>query len=160
MRRTARWSAFGLMALALGGCSSDTTDPGNNGPANIAVVSAQVTQSNDVQEVVSVHLTNSGGPGAFKLEFWGIPHSPNGPDSFYGETEAVEVAAGYDETVSYTVSGSNVLVGWLYVDMRDQGSAAYRQSPRVNIDRSAIQGLASPTPAQRSPVTLRRAAGR
>jgi hypothetical protein len=85
-------------------------------------------------ERVTVHLRNTGGPGAFTIEAWGLPHTPNGDDSYFGRTEAVEVAAGYDETVSWEFTTGTTpgfsFINWLLVFSRDQGSAQYRQTDR------------------------------
>jgi hypothetical protein len=125
--------ALGL-TLGCGGSGSDAkapTGPENPiepTPANVIVASASAGPT-----TITAHLKNTGGPGVYKIEMWGIPHEPNGPDFFFGETEPVEVNAGYDETVTWVMSGRVTgPIGWLLVFTRDQGSALYRQSARFD----------------------------
>jgi hypothetical protein len=82
----------------------------------------------------TVHLHNDGGPGVYKLEFYGLPTSPNGPETFFGTTEPVEVDTAYDESVTYTVRSSNdgPPVDHILAFTRDQGSAQYRQTDRFD----------------------------
>jgi hypothetical protein len=125
-----------LLSIACGGGSDSTTDPPvtppptDPGPASVEVIG--VSQGNGL---VTVHLHNTGGPGVFKIEFYGLPTSPNGPETFFGATEPVEVDTAYDESPSYQVRDSpeDPPVTYLLVFTRDQGSATYRQTDRYDI---------------------------
>jgi Big-like domain-containing protein/List-Bact-rpt repeat protein len=114
---------------------TDTTQPPPPppaAPANVVVVSG-TSQIVANRSQVTVHLQNTGGPGTYRLELWGIPHEPNGPDFFFGDTEPVDVPAGYDETLTLEVPGpSQGPINWVLVFTRDQGSAAYRQTDRFD----------------------------
>jgi hypothetical protein len=152
MRITAGWVLAASLFLACSGDSgSDSrtpTDPGDDTPeqpeqptaAEVIVVSADRSHTGIHEfgnELVTVHLRNTGGPGVYKLEFWGLPQTPNGADTFFGGTEPVEVPSGYEESPSWEVpSGSEpngiFLVQWILVFTRDQGSAQYRQTARFD----------------------------
>lgn len=128
-----------VLIVSLAGCggSGKTTDPNPPpppppppAPANVKVVSTAPGNG-----CVVVHLHNDGGPGAFKISFYGLPTTPNGSDTFFGTTEGVEVAAGYDESPCYTVqtSPTDPPLSYLLVFSRDQGSAKYRQTDRYDV---------------------------
>jgi hypothetical protein len=100
--------------------------------ANVIVVSGS-SGGSLAHTAFTVQLRNTGGPGVYKIEVWGLPHSPNGPDFFFGTTEPVEVPTGYEETVLYELSGPlQGPLGWVLVFTRDQGSAVYRQTARFD----------------------------
>jgi hypothetical protein len=115
MRRIAGWLIAALTGL---GCSSesgsDTRAPTNEGdgvpeqpqqldPAEVIVISVEQRHVDLGNELVTVHLKNTGGPGVYKLEFWGLPHLAKEPETFYGETEPVDVPAGHEHTSSWEV---------------------------------------------------------
>jgi hypothetical protein len=105
-------------------------EPPTLGAADVTVLSGQSVVAEN-RSRVTVHLHNGGGPGTYRIEFWGLPHSPNGRDFFFGESEPIDVGAGYDETLTFEIPGpTQGHVDWVIVYTRDQGSAVYHQSDR------------------------------
>jgi hypothetical protein len=118
------------LLLAVAGCRGDgSTD--TTVPDSIQIVTA-TKQTTDINVTVRAHLKNPGGPGLYRLEFWGLPKVPNGRDTFYGETEPVEAASGYDDMRSWVINGRNISLGWVLAFSRDQGGARYRQTSRFD----------------------------
>jgi hypothetical protein len=99
--------------------------------ASVVVVDGAVDRPNPFQQNLTLHLRNDGGPGVYKVEVWGLPTSPNGPETFMGETEPVEVGADYEETLTYDV-GTSSFVSYVLVFTRDEGTAQYRQTDRFD----------------------------
>ena len=138
-----------LLVVGCGG-GSDTkapTDPDpepETQPANVTAISAEHTHSAAPGgELVTLHLVNTGGPGAYRIEAWGYSRKGdggivNGSRELYGETEPVEVFEGYDEMRAWdfftgtTLDGALILTH-LTVFTRDQGNAQYYETARVDL---------------------------
>jgi hypothetical protein len=136
-----------LLASCGGGGSdvkapSDPTPPSSPPPvgadAHITVVGAAPASSFGS---ITVHLQNTGGPGTFKLEFYGLPTSPNGADTLFVATQPVDVAAGYDDSVTYVVrtSTSDPPVAYVLVYSRTQGSDVYADTDRFDFATGPIE---------------------
>jgi hypothetical protein len=129
--------AFAVLA-GCGGSNGQTptaTPPPDTRPPNVRVTSGAVASHDIGKERVSLALENAGGPGSYKVEFWGFPFSPNGNDSFYGSSEVVDVLAAYRETVTWIVTtgsplGGNPRVGWVVVLSRAPNTAVWTQTSR------------------------------
>lgn len=129
-----------LVVGVIGACGGDgNPDAGPQGPfepvpepATVIIIDAELGSAFGS---VTVHLANSGESGVFKLEFYGLPTSPNGPNTFFGSTEPVEVDADYDESPTYTVrtSPDEPPLEYILAFTRDHGSATYRQTDRFDL---------------------------
>lgn len=102
------------------------------GPASVVVVSGSVRESFGSEEL-TLHLRNDGNPGIFKLEAWGLPTSPGGPQTFYGETDPIEAPAGFDDVGVFLVNvGGTAPSFWkvkrVEVYTRDVGSLTLRHT--------------------------------
>lgn len=128
-----------VVLLGLGACSSDTTAPPGGGstpppdpgPANVVVADAATAHPNQFVLTVTLHLRNDGGPGVYKVQLFGLPTTPNGADTFFGESDPVEVNAAYDESVTYTIETENFAKAAL-VFTRDTNTAVYRQTAELD----------------------------
>lgn len=127
-----------LFALALPSCGGDepaAPDPAPKlGPASVVVRSATLSVGAIYHETVTATLENTGGPGTFRLEAWGLPTSPNGPDTLYCESEPYDVPADWSEAASWECetgsTGDNPRIKWLILLTRDEGSVQYRETDR------------------------------
>jgi hypothetical protein len=99
------------LAVLLAACGSDTSAPdgtgggGNQPPpgtgdAGVVVVDGELVHGSG-QQTVTLHVHNDGSAGSYRLQFWGKPTTTGGPDSFLGDTQPIQVTAGYDAQVSY-----------------------------------------------------------
>lgn len=132
------WYVVPLLA-GCGGSASDAntpTDPPTQQPPPEAPPpvgdAAVVADSASGSGPVTTYLRNTGGPGTYAIEFYGLPTSPNGPDTYFGRTEPVDVPTGYKEKVTWQVATdlSDPPVTYLLIFTRNQGSATYRQTSR------------------------------
>lgn len=134
-----------LVILAvLGACGDSGTEPHvepepepepvDPGPANIVVRSWE--QDGDVV----TELENTGGPGAFRLDFFGgYANQPYGcpaaqfpcpcRQTFLASTETVTVEEDYEETVAWDTSDLSVDI--VEAHSRDENSAVWRETSRV-----------------------------
>ena len=118
-----------LLAGLLVACSDSTTAPQPEpGPVHVRIEQASQRQTSATRYEVTAALRNHGGLGYFSLEFWSLPTSPTGQHRHWGTTEAVQVSAGYGETLTYRVETSGSHIGWIVVRVRDSGSAAWKES--------------------------------
>ena len=76
-------AGFIFLSCSSGGSDAETpTDPGNDPPpsqpvdANISILTAQA-HTTDIGGLTA-RVQNAGGPGTYKVEVWGIPHSLTG----------------------------------------------------------------------------------
>lgn len=132
-----------LVAL-LAGCGSDSSGPdgtggggngGNEPPpepevATVVVVNGDIARSSG-QQTATLHLRNDGPAGSFRLQFWGKPRTADGPDSFLGATDPVDVDADYDAEVSYDLSPEPDAT-FVVVFTRDVSSTKFLQTDRFD----------------------------
>jgi hypothetical protein len=129
-----------LAAVLLGGCGDSTTEPEPVIPPDIRVVTA--SRGPLTGSTVTATLENRGGPGAFTMELWGwSSYTPCIFDAgrelcptpiLLGQTDAVDVAAGWSESATWTLTGS-WYVRRLVVLTRNPGSIQYRETDRYEI---------------------------
>lgn len=131
-----RSSLLALALIAAAACGGDSkTDPNppppvDPGPSSVKILAFQETSNG----LATLHLHNDGGPGAFRLEFWALPRSSAGGDTFLAATEAVEVGTGYDESPSYQVrTFFDPPVKYVLAFTRNEGSAVYQQTDRYDV---------------------------
>lgn len=122
-----RW-AWLVLSLALG--CGDETGP-VDGEAAVVVIIAEVDQAGLNFQRVTLHLENTGGPGTYAVELYGLPSSANPGGTFFGRSEPVDVDAEYDEAVPYDLT-SDVPVTHALVFSRNEGSATYRETDRYD----------------------------
>ena len=101
-------------------------------PAEVVVVDGS-HETGFQMETITLHLRNDGGPGVYRIEFWGLPTSPNGPETFMGESEPVEVDEDYDETVTFEIE-TNTFATHVLIFTRDANSAVYRDTDRFDFE--------------------------
>lgn len=93
MRPLLRWSyavtAAAAVLSVLPGCGGgdSTGPPPDPGPAAVVIVDGSLHDALRPGQSVTLHLRNDGGPGVYKVEVWGLPTTPNGPNTFMGDTE-------------------------------------------------------------------------
>ena len=126
-----------LLLLGLWSCGGsgkdDTSNPNepppppDPGPADVVIVDAQA--GTGFGQIV-VHLRNDGGVGTYKLHFYGLPTSPNGPNRDYGQTEPIAVDTSYEESLRYQVRNfpDDPPVSYILAFTRDEGSAIYSET--------------------------------
>jgi hypothetical protein len=130
-----------LAALAIAGCSSTTAPAVEEQPKHAELVAVVVTAASIKAmgdgEHVTLTLKNNGGPGFFRVDFWGLPLSPGGSNTHYGQSEAIEVTAGWQLTATWVVpTGAPhgaTRVRWVIVSGRDHGEVAWRQTDRHDL---------------------------
>ncbi len=144
MRRVVTGAGLILLLAGCGGSDNPTNpgpgprpDPDPDPPPPtpitvVVVVGSQQGQGPDAQRL-TLQLRNDGGPGTYAVEAYGFPTSPNGPDTFFGRSEPVEVTAEYEETVSYDIEPGVPPVNEVVVFGRDAGSAIYRETDRYDV---------------------------
>jgi hypothetical protein len=121
--------------LALAGCGGDTpvSTQSVKTPANVLVLSGSV-RVNGQQDIVTLDLSNTGGPGAYKIEFWALPSSIGGGNRLLSTSDVVSVAAGYRESVKWTLSfasfGTLPRTDFVLVYSRDPNTAVFRQTAK------------------------------
>lgn len=142
--RARRPGLAALVALALtAACSDGSTEPEKAtpdppaSPATVAIVTAEKTATGFDWEEIAVSFENTGGPGVFIMEVWGIPTSPNGPEIDYGQTEPFTVGSGWTGDGEWRIEvGSPGRVRRLVVLTRDEGSLSYRETDRFSFPSS------------------------
>lgn len=108
------------------GCGDSASSP-TPAPINVTVQSASASAT-DAWVDVTAHLHNTGGPGTYKVQFWG--QSGSSGVQLLAEADPVTVAAGYDETVTYRVTAFHPFLAQMVVLGRNEGQAAERESAR------------------------------
>ena len=142
MRRQFFAGAAAILFACGGGDSSPTDSnpspqnpPPPVGDASVVIVDATAQHTNPLVLKVTLHLRNEGGPGVYKVQLYGLPTVPNGEDTFFGESEPVEVDETYEETLTYTIETENV-AKYAVVYTRNSGSAQYSQTDRFDFPLS------------------------
>jgi predicted small lipoprotein YifL len=116
-------------ALAACGGDGPVDPPPPPADARIVVTSGTVQWVTAKTDRIELSLQNTGGPGFFKVEFWGLRTSPTGSHRLFATTEAVEVQASYRENVVYNIPVSSAPdTDWVIVYSRNPGTAVYRQT--------------------------------
>lgn len=86
---------------------------------------------------VQLTLKNLGGPGFFKVQFWGTrPNVPNPSLELFGETEVYEVGAGWSGTAAWDVWTPSTSITYTYIRevvvlTRNPEQLTYRETSRV-----------------------------
>lgn len=86
---------------------------------------------------VQLTLRNVGGPGFFKVQFWGTrPNVINPPLEMFAETEVYEVNVGWTDTASWDVPTPSTSITHTYIKevvvlTRNAGELSYRETARV-----------------------------
>jgi hypothetical protein len=129
-----------LVAL-LAGCGGDGSGPSGNdgggnepppvpGVAGVVIVDGNLTQGSG-QQTATLHLRNDGSAGSFRLQFWGKPATPGGPDAFLGDTDPIDVTADYDAEVSYQLDPEPAAT-FVVVFTRDANNNKFLETDRFD----------------------------
>lgn len=117
--------------VLLTGCSGDSpNEPTPVVPANVVFRSTEhVNQIGGIR--VTATLSNTGGPGTFKLQahFWRTCATCVPPDPM--DSESYDVAAGWQDSSTWEVEPRP---RYIYVLTRDTGSITWRQTDGVEIE--------------------------
>ncbi len=108
------WRVVAL-ALFLASCAGENPalPPADTEPARVKIVEVgRIIHLPDLV-LVPVALQNEGGPGFYKVRFYGAQSQANAPADWEIESELVAVDRGYQETVRFHLrgTGASPLVG-------------------------------------------------
>lgn len=124
-----------LAVLALVACGETPTETDGPvlGEATVVLDEASLGYQGS-SEVIAAALRNTGRAGSFKMEAWGLPTTPNGPNTLYGKTDETLVAAGWKQTLSFSVntgtfSGTH-RIKTIVVYSRDDQNVVWRETGR------------------------------
>lgn len=102
-----------------------------------ALVDANPAWAQINHDRVQLTLRNVGGPGYFKVQFWGKrPNVINPPLELFGETEVYEVGGGWSDTATWDVPTPGSSLTHTYIEevvvlTRNHGQLTYRETSRA-----------------------------
>lgn len=121
-----RLSARVVYVLGILACGDSDSPASPSAPPQLVIRNA-IHDAFPNRGFVTLTLENTGGPGTYRIDFWAWPNVPNGSYRFLGSPPAVDVEAGYRESL---VWGFPVWVATVVVFSKGRNSVVYEEDAR------------------------------